>query len=103
MAYLRNHPQSKYWIACFRDSMARVCNRSTKILIAPPGESPRERATLASKNRKLAQAVADAFEETARANTTEAQLRKVLADLSERADSRGVEFATSEARRHDWR
>lgn len=102
MASLRNHSKSRFWIACFRDALGHVCNRSTKVLIAPPGESPKERADAASKNRKLAQAVADNFEEAARGNMTESQVRKVLADLSDRVNGRRIEFAVTETFLTSW-
>ena len=64
MAFLWKHPQSKFFIARFRDLKGVARNRSTK-----------------STNRKEAQRLADAFEEAATKRRTARQARKVIADL----------------------
>jgi integrase len=102
MAFLHRHPGSRFWVAGFRDATGKRCNRSTKILVAPPGVTPRERAEAASKNKKTAQAVADAFEEAARGNSTEAQLRRVFGELSARVNDRRLEFAQTDTFLRQW-
>lgn len=103
MAYLTKHPQSKYWIAAFRDITGKRMNRSTRIERNPPGKDAKKRAQLASENRRLAQAVADEFEQTGRAARTESQIRKTLGDLYCRVNSgREIEFATCRAYLTKW-
>ena len=103
MAYLTKHPKSKYWIASFRDITQTRVNRSTKIEINPTGEDPKERAGKASQNRRLAQSIADEYEQTSRGNNTETQVRKTLGDLYRRVNAgRELEFATCEAFLNSW-
>lgn len=118
MAYLTKHPKSKYWIAAFRDITGKRMNRSTRVEINPridereiEDSSPaqkkkliaKERARLASDNRRLAQTIADEYEQAARASRTESQIRKTLGDLYRRVNSgREIEFATCRAYLTKW-
>lgn len=64
MASVWKHPESKYWFACFTLPNGKRTKRSTK-----------------KTGRSDAQKIAEKFEEAARHVTTEAQARKVLADI----------------------
>lgn len=103
MAYLTKHPRSKFWIASFRDITGNRVNRSTKIERNPSGADAKERAKLASENRRLAQTVADEYEQAARGSRSESQIRKTLGDLYRRVNAgRELEFATCEAFLNRW-
>jgi integrase len=71
MPSLRKVPRSPYWIACFRDSAGKQCNRSTK-----------------KRDKKSAMVAALEFERVARGwlaeNPTTSALYKLASDLSER-------------------
>jgi integrase len=103
MAYLTKHPKSKYWVASFRDIIGKRVNRSTKVEINPTGEDAKERAGKASENRRLAQSIADDYEQTSRGNNTESQVRKTLGDLYSRVNAgRELEFASCNAFLTQW-
>ena len=103
MAYLTKHPKSKYWIASFRDIVGRRVNRSTKVEINPAGADAKERAGKASENRRLAQGIADDYEQTSRGNKTESQVRKTLGDLHSQVNAgRELEFASCDAFLTQW-
>jgi integrase len=70
MASLRRKPNSKFWIACFTDHHGDQRQRSTK-----------------ETRRDVAQKIADRFETAYAQRLTEAQVRKVIADIYE--DVRG--------------
>jgi integrase len=66
MASLWKHPESRYWVACFTDTDGRRRKRSTK-----------------TTDRKLAQKLADQFEEATRRKRTSRQVREILTELHE--------------------
>ena len=105
MAYLRKSSRSKYWLACYRDSSGRQTTRTTRIRIWPDNPlevAPKEAARLAANNKKLAQQVADTYEETSRGNLTEAAIRKALADIFEKTSARRLEFAKAKTYLASW-
>lgn len=103
MAYLTKHPNSKYWVASFRDATGKRINRSTKIARNPYHEDPKERARLAGEAKRLALNVANEYEATSRGNRTEAQIRATLADLNAKAnEGRTIQFHTCRAFLQRW-
>lgn len=64
MASLWKHPQSQYFTACWTDANGRRMKRSTK-----------------TTDKKLAEKLANQFEEESRAKRTAKQARRVLADI----------------------
>src|SRR6185312_7184710 len=105
---LRSHPKSQFWIACFSRSDGSRTQRSTRVPVAGTGASDTKalqsflgkvlgadvtikkaedsETNLSPKDaRKLAQRIADAFEETARSAATgrliESQARRVVGDI----------------------
>lgn len=115
MASIKTHPASKYWYSCYRDLAGRQHTKSSKIEHSPEPdkwydpqdpkavkERERERARLKAVNKRLAQAHADGLEEAERGNPTEAHLRKLVAELSERIHSRTIEFPSVEQFIMDW-
>lgn len=76
MATLRKSPNSKNWIACFRDLNGRQHNRSTKI---PDIGDSRERADA----KRRAQQIADSFERVARGELRrESELRQSMREIA---------------------
>ena len=75
---------------------------STKVRHAPIGHDGKERATNAAKNRRLALEMAMRLEESERGNATEAHLRKLLADVSERVNQSRLEFKSADVYLNDW-
>ena len=66
MAYLRRILRSQFWVACFKRPDGRYANRSTR-----------------TTDRKLAQKLADAWEEAGQRRLIESQARKVVSDMYE--------------------
>jgi hypothetical protein len=66
MASIRRKIGSKFWFACFSLAGGQRTQRSTK-----------------TTDRKLAQKLADQFEDSARKRRTEGQVRQVLSDIHE--------------------
>jgi integrase len=64
MASLWKHPNSKFFTACWTDSTGRRMKRSTK-----------------TTDKKLAQKLADRFEEESRGKRTATQARRILSDV----------------------
>ena len=79
MASLRRKPNSKFWIACYTDGNGAQRQVSTKEL-----------------SRVKAQKIAEKFEATYRLQLTEAQARKVIADIYE--EIRGEKLIHAPAR-----
>jgi len=75
---------------------------STKIQHTPDGTSAKERATKAANNRRLAQDMATRLEEAEVGNATEAHLRKLLSDVSERVNQSRLEFKSVDVFLNDW-
>jgi integrase len=102
MASIHKQRGRAYWFAAYCDALGRQHFVSTKIRHTPPGHDAKERASNASANRRLAQETAIRLEEAERGNATEAHLRKVLADISERVNRRRLEFKKAETFLNDW-
>ena len=81
MASILKRPESKFWIACFNSADGRRLKRSTK-----------------ETDRKIAQKIADGFEEVARRKRTVAQTRRVLTELHKTIT--GEPLTTSTVRLH---
>ena len=64
MAYLRRHRRSPYWVACFLKPDGHYSNRSTK-----------------TKDRRVAQRIAESWEEAGRNRLAENQARSVISDV----------------------
>ncbi len=77
MASLRKKTSSKFWFACFTLPGGGRTQRSTK-----------------TTDRKLAQKLADEFEEAALNRRTESQARRVLSDLHHRISGKSLESPT---------
>jgi integrase len=102
MASIHKQSGRGYWFASYRDAEGRQHFVSTKILHGPPGKDAKERATKGAANRRLAAEMAMRLEEAERGNATEAHLRKVLADVSERVNKRRLEFKVAKSFLDDW-
>src|SRR5215472_603084 len=82
-------PKSPYWFACYRDEHGRRVRRSTKTTDAEEAEE------IAMKWAQLA--------ETARAGRlTEAQCRKVIAEMYERTTGEPLHFRTAREWLTEW-
>lgn len=81
MASLWKHPNSKFWTACWTDGTGRRAKRSTK-----------------TTDKKLAQKLADQFEEESRGRPTANQARRVLTDIYRRLA--GKEMPTTTVREY---
>ena len=57
---------------------------------------------MAGNNKKLAQQVADTYEEASRGNLTEAAIRKALAEIFEKTSARRLEFAKTKSYLVAW-
>lgn len=71
MASIWKHPKSQYWTACFTDGAGRQLKRSTRVT-----------------DRKKAQTMAEGYERAYRMVLTEAQARRVVADIFEQVNGR---------------
>src|SRR6266550_108328 len=82
-------PKSPYWVACFTGSDGRRLKKSTK-----------------TTDKKLAQKLADEWEELAKAGRqkrlTESQCRKVVAEMYERAIGEPLHFRTAREFLTEW-
>ena len=85
MASLRRQPGSKFWIACFRRPDGRPTCRSTRCT-----------------DRKTALRIAQGWEEVAQQRTTEAQTRKVVADLYRQVTGRELVTPAVASYRDQW-
>lgn len=85
MASVWKHPNSNFWSACFYDHQGKRRKRSTK-----------------QTERKKAQKVADALEQTYRRRQSEATARKLIAQAVE--ETTGQSMRSSSVRRHciEW-
>ncbi|HRQ87649.1 MAG TPA: tyrosine-type recombinase/integrase [Bacteroidia bacterium] len=70
MASLRKHPRSPYWFACFTDKEGRQRQRSTHV---------RRDGTV--EGRRLAQKVADSYEDAYRKERTSTNVQRTIRDL----------------------
>lgn len=102
MASIHKQSGRSYWYASFRDAEGKYHFVSTKIKHAPEGPSAKERATKAANNRRLAQDMATRLEEAEVGNATEAHLRKLLSDVSERVNQSRLEFKSVDVFLNDW-
>jgi integrase len=102
VASVQSLSSSRFWYASYRDARGKQHLVSTKIEKAPDGATPKERAVKAAENRRLATEMALRLEEEERGNPTEAHLRKVVADISQRVNKRRIEFATVRAHLEQW-
>jgi integrase/recombinase XerD len=88
MATLRKSPNSKNWIACFRDLNGKQHNRSTKI---PDTGTAKERADA----RRRAKEIADSFERVARGELRrESELRQAMREIAALATGAKVDPQT---------
>ncbi|HMP83984.1 MAG TPA: site-specific integrase [Verrucomicrobiota bacterium] len=102
MASIHRQSGRSYWYASFRDATGKYHFVSTKIQHTPDGANGKERATNAANNRRLAQDMATRLEEAEVGNATEAHLRKLLSDVSERVNQSRLEFKTVDVFLNDW-
>lgn len=86
----------------YRDATGRQIQRSTKIAHTPDASTPKERASLAAENKRAAQALANELEGAERGNPTEHQLRKLLADMSERLFGNRLELPSARNYLNEW-
>lgn len=68
MAFVFKNPNTKFWLAGFRDFTGKRRNRSTKLLAT-------------EKNKKQAERIAEEYEAAANRKRTSQQVRRVIADL----------------------
>lgn len=85
MASLTRKPTCQYWIACFTDHTGRQRQRSTRMT-----------------NRKKAMEIAEALESAYRKQMTEAQARRMLADIYEEIHGERMLSATTEDYIRQW-
>lgn len=102
MASIHKQPRRAYWFASYRDATGKQHFTSTRIRHAPLGHTLQERAKNAATNRRLALDIAMRLEEAERGNATEAHLRKLLSDVSERVNQRRLEFKAADTFLNDW-
>jgi len=129
MASLREHFKSQFWIACFTGPDGIRTQRSTRIPVAAISNSnlkalekdltkvigaevtikgdPNATKSLNAKDtRKIAQIIADHFEEMARAGATarltDGQARKVIKDIYEKATGKPLTSTTLKDFLDDW-
>jgi integrase len=102
MASIHKQSGRAFWYASYRDTAGKQHLVSTKIRHTPIGHNTKERATNAAKNRRLAQEMSMRLEEAERGNATEAHLRKLLADVSERVNQSRMEFKAAGGFLNDW-
>jgi integrase len=102
MASIQPLPKSRFWYASYRDARGKQHLKSTKIERAPDAATPKERAVKAADNKRLAMDMANRLEEDERGNPTEIQLRKLVADMSQRVNKRRIEFSTVRAYLEKW-
>ena len=102
MASIQELAKSRYWYASYRDANRKQHLVSTKIEKSPSGADPKGRALKAAENKRLAMEMALRLEEEERGNPTEAHLRKVVADISQRVNKRRIEFATVRVHLERW-
>jgi integrase len=89
----------------FRDANGRLVGRSTKIKIAAapmPGESQADTRRRTMENKRIAQQIADEYEQTARGCRVESHIRATLAQLHARISSDAIEFVTCRDFLNDW-
>lgn len=67
-----------------------------------PGETQKERQQRIAENRRLAMEIASKLETAERGNAVEAQLRKVLTDISARVNGEKANFARTEPFLRSW-
>jgi integrase len=105
MASIRTMRKSKFWYACYRDALGQQHQVSTGIEHSPEPKDPNDkkaRENLRAKNKREAIRHASHLEEIERGNPTEAQLRKVLADMSQRLRREKLDFPSTEKFLRDW-
>jgi integrase len=103
MSSITKTSRSRFWMASFRDATGKQYARSTRIEHTPAGTDPRERARLASENKRKAQAVAHTFERAARGELTrETAIRETLLELIEMAGGPRIEEKTAMGFFHEW-
>jgi integrase len=102
MASLRKFKASRFWFAVYRDAQNNQCNRSTKIAYAGEGDTERARGRDAAEKRKLAQRIADTYEQTERGHPTEQHVQKVLLDIFKKVNGRRLEPAVTETFFRSW-
>jgi integrase len=102
MASIHKQSGRAYWFASYRDANRKYHFVSTKIPHAPPGKDSKERTNAAAHNRRLAQDMATRLEEAEIGNATEAHLRKLVADMSERVNQSRMVFKAADVFLNDW-
>ncbi len=93
MASIRK--QKRTWFACITLADGTRTQRSTGIKDLG---SPKERA----EKERLAQSIAQEFEDTARGNKTESLIRKSMGDLFNRVSKKRMEFAQTDLFFRSW-
>ena len=85
MASLRKKPNSKYYYACFMMPGGKQVQRSTK-----------------TTSKRVAQKLADQFEEAARERITEAQARKVILDIHRKVSGSNFDSVSTREFLDSW-
>lgn len=75
---------------------------STKIEHTPDAPTPKAKTVLAAENKRAAALLANELERAERGNPTERQLRKLLADLSERVIGERITASAVDAYFEEW-
>lgn len=102
MASIVKRRNRRFWYASYRDLDGKQHLVSTKIQHTPNTEDPTMFKIEAGNNRRLALQHAARLEETERGNPTEAHLRKVLSDMSERLNRKRIEFPSTRDFLRKW-
>lgn len=108
MASIKTYPASKYWYATYRDADGKQRTKSLRIEHSPEPlatidqENPtdpkilsRERERIRGLNKRAAQEAANRLEEAERGHPTEAKLRQIVSDISERILRHSIDFPTT--------
>lgn len=107
MASVKKYSNRKFWYACYRDALGKQHTKSTGIEHNPPltkkdeenGVSPKQKQ---ADFKRQALQFAATLEATERGNPTEAHLRKVFAEISERITGQALEFPNARKFLNDW-
>jgi integrase len=102
MASIHKRNGRRFWYASWRDLTGKQKLASLKIPHTPEGKDPGERARKAADNRRRALEAATALEEADRGCPVEAQLRKLVSDISEKQTGRRIEFPTVKKYVLEW-
>lgn len=89
MAFVFKNPNTKYWLAGFRDITGKRRNRSTKVVAT-------------EKNKRQAEKIADEFEAAANRRRTSQQVRRTIASLHREITGEDLPTVTVSEHAQKW-